>query len=75
MEYKRLEFKDNKSGQKKLEQELNRLAAQGWRVVDTESQKGNFGVLKTTALGALFLPLALKGRKKGKITVMLERET
>lgn len=74
MQYKRLEFKDNKAGRKKLEQELNSLGQQGWRVVDSESQKGNFGVVKTTAYAALFLPLALKGRKKGKINVTLERE-
>jgi hypothetical protein len=73
VEYKRLEFKDNKRGQKKLEQELNKLGADGWRVVDSETKRGKFGIAKTAALGAVFLPLALAGRKKGKITVMLER--
>lgn len=75
MEYKRLEFKDSRSGRRKLEREVNSLAKQGWRVVDSETKNGSFGVIKTTALGVLFLPLALKGRKKGKINVMLERPT
>lgn len=74
MEYKRLEFKDNRAGHHKLEKTLNKLGEDGWRVVDSESQKGKIGVAKTVGLGVLFLPLALKGRKKGKINVMIERE-
>ena len=75
MEYKRLVFKDSKSGRKKLEAELNKLGEEGWRVVGSDSQKGRIGVAKTLGLGAVFLPLALKGRMKGKISVMLERES
>jgi len=74
IEYKRLQYKDNKAGQRRLEHDLNKLAKQGWRVVGSDSQQGKFGVIKTVGLGVLFLPLALKGRKKGKINVMLQRD-
>lgn len=74
LEYKRLEFKDNKKGQKNLEKELNKLGSEGWRVVDSENQKGKISVTRAVGLGVIFLPLALKSRKKGKINILLERE-
>lgn len=48
--------KDMASGIKKMERS-------GWRVVSTESVDRGYNPVSTLALGVLFLPLALLGKK------------
>ena len=53
---------------------LNNLLRQGWRIVSSTNQSQGWSVGKTVVYGALWLPLALKGRKPDVIEYVLERE-
>lgn len=75
MQYKVLTFKDSRRGRKSLEKDVNKLVKAGWRIQNQQNQNGNYGIAKTAILGAVFLPLALAGRKKGRITITLEKES
>jgi len=48
----------------KMNAGIRKMEHKGWTVVGTESLEGQYGCLKTTTLGCLFLPLALLGKGK-----------
>ena len=73
-EYKTLFFNDTKFGRKKMEEDIDIFAKDGWEIKskETTQQGWNFG--KTCCLGVIFLPLALLVKKENTIQVILERE-
>lgn len=73
-EYKTLVFEDNVDGRKKMAKEIDGLANDGWELKSKEVSDQGWSAGKTCCLGALFLPLALLGKKEKIITVIMERE-
>jgi len=55
-------------------QEMDKLANTGWEVKSKEVTQQGWDFGKTCCLGALFLPLALLGKKENVIQVIMERE-
>ena len=45
----------------------------GWQVLSTEAVDQGYGCLATGCLGAIFLPLALLGKKSNKYKVTYQR--
>jgi hypothetical protein len=72
-EYKFLTFNDDDRGRKEMQKTVDELAAEGWSIDKHETVNGGWSPAKTVALGALFLPLALFGKKKAQIKIMLSR--
>ena len=73
-EYKTLYFEDTESGREKLTAKINDLAKDGWTLKSKETTSQGWNVGKTFWLGFLFLPLALLGRKKNLIQVIMEKD-
>ena len=73
-EYKTLTFEDTVQGRREMAQEIDLLANQGWEIKSKEVTQQNWAFGKTCCLGALFLPLALLGKKPNVIQVIMERE-
>jgi len=73
-EYKTLIFHDTVDGRKKMAGEIDKLANEGWELKSKEVSDQGYDAGKTCCLGALFLPLALLGKKDKIITVIMERE-
>lgn len=73
-EYKTLYFEDTEIGREKLTAKINDLAKDGWELKSKETTTQGWNVGKTFWLGFLFLPLALLGKKKNLIQVVMERE-
>ena len=48
---------------KAMQRGIKKMQRRGWEVVDTGVVEQGYGCLKTGALGFLFLPLALLGKK------------
>jgi hypothetical protein len=59
---------------RQMQQGIKQMEAQGWSVVGVERVDQGWGCLKTGCLGALFLPLALLGKKPQKHQVTFRRE-
>jgi hypothetical protein len=74
MEYKSFRYKDDKSGRKKCEEMIKTYAAEGWTVHSRTVSKEKYNAGKGCCLGLIFLPLALFGRGKTFIDVVMERE-
>ncbi len=73
-EYKTLTFEDTLQGRQEMGQEIDLLANQGWELKSKEVTQQGWNFDKTCCLGALFLPLALLGKKPNVIQVIMERE-
>ncbi len=73
-EYKTLTFEDSLQGRQEMAQEIDLLANQGWKVKSKEVTQQGWEFGKTCCLGALFLPLALLGKKLNVIQVIMERD-
>jgi len=73
-EYKTLVFKDNEKGRKEMAEAIDKLANEGWHLKNKEVTSQGWSGSKTCCLGALFLPLALLGKKSNIITIIMERE-
>ncbi len=73
-EYKTLVFKDTVEGRKKMAEEIDELANDEWELKTKEISDQGYDASKTCCLGALFLPLALLGKKEKIITIVMERE-
>ena len=73
-EYKTLVFEDTVVGRKKMAEDIDKLASEGWEVKSKEVSQQGYDAGATCCLGALFLPLALLGKKANIITVIMERE-
>ena len=73
-EYKTLVFEDTVSGRKQMAADIDRLSNDGWEIKSKEVSRQGFSAGKTCCLGALFLPLALLGKKDNIITLIMERE-
>lgn len=73
-EYKTLIFEDSVQGRREMAHEIDLLANQGWEVKSKEATQQGWDFGKTCCLGALFLPLALLGKKSNVIQVIMERE-
>lgn len=57
-----------------MEHGLQKMQDEGWKVISTETIKGNYSCLKVSCLGCLFLPLALLGRSGDEYKVQYQRE-
>lgn len=53
---------------------INELAAQGWVMKSNTVLPQGYDFGRTCCLGCLFLPLALLGRNKNLIQVVMERD-
>lgn len=73
-EYKTLTFEDNFGGRKKMANEIDLLANEGWCIKSKEISAQGWDFGSTCCLGAIFLPLALLGKKNNIITVIMERD-
>jgi hypothetical protein len=73
-EYKTLVFPDTIDGRKKMAEDIDKLANEGWELKSKEVSDQGWDAGKTCCLGALFLPLALLGKKEKVVTVIMERE-
>jgi hypothetical protein len=73
-EYKNLTFIDSPSGRQKMSEVIDQLANEGWELKSKETSQQNYGFVNTCCLGCIFLPLALLGKKKNSIAVVMERE-
>jgi hypothetical protein len=73
-EYKTLVFEDTADGRRNMGVEIDKLAGDGWEIKSKEVSQQGWDAGKTCCLGALFLPLALLGKKHNVITVIMERE-
>ncbi len=73
-EYKTLVFEDTVVGRKRMAGEIDKWANEGWEVKSKEVSDQGWDAGKTCCLGALFLPLALLGKKEKIITLIMERE-
>ncbi|MGC9968433.1 MAG: hypothetical protein ABSC29_01720 [Minisyncoccia bacterium] len=73
-EYKTLVFPDTIEGRVKMAKDIDALANDGWEVKSKEVSDQGWDAGKTCCLGALFLPLALLGKKEKVITLIMERE-
>jgi hypothetical protein len=56
-----------------MERGIRTMERQGWTVLNTQLVQGRYGCLKTGALGCLFFPLALLGRKRDTYQVTFQR--
>lgn len=54
--------------------QLDALLNDGWKIVSSTPVGGNYDACNTCCLGAIFLPLALLGKKPTKITYVLEKD-
>ena len=73
-EYKTLVFSDNLEGRTKMAEDIDALANDGWELKNKEVSDQGWSGGKTFILGAVFLPLALLGKKDKVITLIMERE-
>lgn len=73
-QYKTLQFEDTPKGRLDMAQDLQMHASEGWELKSKEVSSQGWDAGKTCLLGCLFLPLALLGKKKSIITIILERE-
>ncbi|MEI7539261.1 MAG: hypothetical protein WCJ36_00620 [Candidatus Saccharibacteria bacterium] len=73
-EYKNLTFTDSSSGRQKMAEVIDQLASEGWELKSKETSQQNYSFVNTCCLGCIFLPLALLGKKKNSIAVVMERE-
>lgn len=73
-EYKTLTFEDSLQGRREMAQEIDLLSNQGWELKSKEVTQQGWDFSKTCCLGALFLPLALLGKKSNVIQVIMEKE-
>lgn len=73
-EYKFIDFNDDKKGRRDLQETIDKLSADGWKIDKTETINGGWNILKTILLGILFLPLALFGKRKRQIKIVLSRQ-
>jgi hypothetical protein len=60
-------------GEGKMQAGIRNMQRQGWMVVNSQSYQRNYSCSKTCCLGALFLPLALLGRKDNAYQITFER--
>lgn len=67
-------FVDTVSGRTQMAADIDRLSNDRWEIKSKDVSKQGFDAGKTCCLGALFLPLALLGKKDNIITVIMERE-
>ncbi len=72
--YLTLSFKDTPQGRKLMGERIEHLSKQGWELKNKETVSKGYSAGKTLALGVIFLPLALLGRKGNKIEVVMEKE-
>ena len=72
--YITLSYKDNALGRRRMAQEIENLSKQGWEIKGKDIVNQGYSMGKTIALGAIFLPLALLGRKGNRIEVVMEKE-
>jgi hypothetical protein len=73
-EYKTLVFPETIEGRAKMAETIDKLANDGWEIKSKEVSDQGYDAQKTCCLGALFLPLALLGKKDKVITLIMERE-
>lgn len=73
-EYKTCIYNDTYGGRKKMMEEIDVLAKEGWELKSKEVTQQGWDFGKTCCLGAIFLPLALLGKKENVIQVIFERE-
>jgi hypothetical protein len=57
-----------------MDKTIQQMSKQGWKVTSKETSQGEYQAGKTCCLGCLFLPLALLGKKKGQITLIMEHK-
>lgn len=74
IEYKTLVSNDDPKGRTEMAQNIDRFSRDGWAIKSREVTPQNYSFGKTCCLGCIFLPLALLGKKKGIITVIMERK-
>ena len=55
--------------ERKANSDINWMELLGWHVVSVQAVAGKRSLVKTAALGAIFLPLALAGKKRGRVIV------
>ena len=72
-EYKFISFSDDKKGRKQMQEAIDNLSSEGWKIDKTETVSGGWNVLKAILLGILFLPLAFFGKRKPLTKIMLSR--
>ena len=68
----KVEFYDS---EKAMQRGIRREQGRGWEVVSTEAVDEGYGCVKTAALGCLFLPLALLGKKPKRYKVEYRKAT
>lgn len=73
IEYKTLVYNDDSKGRSEMARAINRLSAEGWTIKSKDVAPQNYTFGKTCCLGCIFLPLALLGKKKNAITLIMER--
>jgi hypothetical protein len=54
--------------------QLDALLNDGWEIVSSTPVGGNYDACNTCCLGAVFLPLALLGKKPNKISYVLKKD-
>lgn len=74
IEYKTLVFNDDANGRATMAQNIDQLSRESWTLRSREVTPQNWSFGKTCCLGCIFLPLALLGKKKNIITVIMERD-
>lgn len=72
--YQTVSFKDNSQGRNQAEEAIKNMTNAGWQLMNRQNASQGYGTLKTIALGAIFLPAALLGRKNNKIELTFEKE-
>jgi len=73
-EYKTLVFKDDLQGRKQMAERIDAMSTEGWEIKSKEVTQQGWAAGSTCCLGCVFLPLALLGKKKNIITVIMERD-
>lgn len=73
-EYKTLTYDDDFNGRTRMGQDLDNYSRDGWTIKSKETTQQGWALGKTCCLGIIFLPLALLGKKKNILQVILERE-
>ena len=61
------------SSEKEMLRGIKTMQRRGWEVVHSEATNEGYGCGKTAALGCLFLPLALLGKKPNRYKVQYRR--
>lgn len=74
-EYQTHYFEDSGSGRKKMQKFLGSQARLGWKLSSSQISQQGYSAFKTAFWGKIFLPLALLGRKKNSIQVIMERDS